>query len=255
MDVELGNDGFKIPFWWYRIWDDETFTTAFNQRWQELRQTVFSFDHIMNTIDSAVTVIGEAQDRNFQRWPILNEYVWPNAYVGGSYESELDYLKNWITDRLDWMDQQIIVSDEMTVDYFQNWNLIGVPFESNSFPCQGYVEGSLYSFENGSYVNEIVDNMSIGSGYWLRFNEAESCTFSGVLINETTITLNVGWNLISGISTPIDISGIQDPDGIIISGTVYEFASGGYSNAEILEPGTGYWVRINNPGNIILTSD
>jgi hypothetical protein len=97
--------------------------------------------------------------------------------------------------------------------------------------------------------------MSIGSGYWLRFNEAESCTFSGVLINETTITLNVGWNLISGISTPIDISGIQDPDGIIISGTVYEFASGGYSNAEILEPGTGYWVRINNPGNIILTSD
>ncbi len=255
MDVELGGDGFKIPFWWYRIWDDETFTTAFNQRWQELRQTVFSFDHIMNTIDSAVTVIGEAQDRNFQRWPILNEYVWPNAYVGGSYESELDYLKNWITDRLDWMDQQTIVSDDMTVDYFQDWNLIGVPFESNSFPCQGYVEGSLYSFEDGSYVNEIVDNMSIGSGYWLRFNEAESCTFSGVLINETTITLNEGWNLISGISTTINVSAIEDPDGIIISGTIYGFASGGYSNAEILEPGTGYWVRINNPGNIILTSD
>jgi hypothetical protein len=185
----------------------------------------------------------------------LNEYVWPNAYVGGSYESELGYLKNWIMDRLDWMDQQTIVSDEMTVDYFQNWNLIGVPFESNSFPCQGYVEGSLYSFENGSYVNEIVDNMSIGSGYWLRFNEAESCTFSGVLINETTITLNEGWNLISGISTLIDISGIQDPNGIIISGTIYGFASGGYSNAEILEPGTGYWLRANNPGNIILTSD
>jgi hypothetical protein len=153
------------------------------------------------------------------------------------------------------MDQQTIVSDDMTVDYFQDWNLIGVPFESNSFPCQGYVEGSLYSFENGSYVNEIVDNMSIGSGYWLRFNEAESCTFSGVLINETTITLNEGWNLISGISTTINVSAIEDPDGIIISGTIYGFASGGYSNAEILEPGTGYWVRINNPGNIILTSD
>jgi len=40
MDVELGGDGFKIPFWWYRIWDDGTFTIAFNQRWQELRQTV-----------------------------------------------------------------------------------------------------------------------------------------------------------------------------------------------------------------------
>ena len=110
MDVELGNDGFKIPFWWYRLWDDETFLTAFNQRWNELRQTVFSYNHIMNTIDSAVTVIGEAQDRNFQRWPILDEYVWPNAYVGGSYENEIDYLKDWITNRLDWMDQQLFLS-------------------------------------------------------------------------------------------------------------------------------------------------
>ena len=41
----------------------------------------------------------------------------------------------------------------------------------------------------------------------------------------------------------------------MISGTVYEFAPGGYTNAEILVPGTGYWVRTNNPGNIILTSN
>ena len=112
MDVELGGDGFKIPFWWYRIWDDETFRNAFNQRWQELRQTVFSEEYIMNMIDSTIAVIDEAQIRNFQRWPILDQYVWPNAYVGGSYENEIDYLTDWITARLDWMDEQAMRADD-----------------------------------------------------------------------------------------------------------------------------------------------
>jgi len=112
MDVELGGDGFKIPFWWYRIWDDETFRDAFYQRWQELRQSIFSEEYIISMIDSAIAVIAEAQVRNFQRWPILDQYVWPNAYVGGTYENEIDYLTNWITDRLEWMDEQAMRADD-----------------------------------------------------------------------------------------------------------------------------------------------
>jgi hypothetical protein len=112
MDADLGEDYFQIPFWWYRIWDDETFRNAFNQRWQELRQTVFSEEYIMNMIDSTIAVIDEAQVRNFQRWPILEEYVWPNAYVGGSYENEIDYLTDWITARLDWMDEQTMSAND-----------------------------------------------------------------------------------------------------------------------------------------------
>ncbi|MDP6143861.1 MAG: CotH kinase family protein [Candidatus Marinimicrobia bacterium] len=113
LDINLpSEDPFWIPFWWYRIWDDETFRNAFNQRWQELRQTVFSEEYIMNMIDSTIAVIDEAQVRNFQRWPILEEYVWPNAYVGGSYENEIDYLTDWITARLNWMDEQTMSADD-----------------------------------------------------------------------------------------------------------------------------------------------
>ena len=86
----------------------------------------------------------------------------------------------------------------------------------------------------------------------MRFNDAGSTTIAGALINELTISLNEGWNLISGISTPLNISDIQDPGGIVIPGTVYGFAPGGYSNAEILEPGKGYWVRADNSGTIII---
>ena len=61
--------------------------------------------------------------------------------------------------------------------------------------------------------------------------------------------------LISGISTPLNISDIQDPGGIIISGTIYGFTSDGYSNTENIEPGKGYWIKTNYSGSITLIGD
>ena len=141
----------------------------------------------------------------------------------------------------------------MNVDYLSGWNLVGLPLEVEDsyytyiFPES--IEGTLYSFDNGYNLET---SLIQGEGYWLRFNDADSTTISGIPINELTISLNEGWNLISGISTPINISDIQDPDGIIIFSTVYGFTSGGYSNAENIEPGKGYWVRANNSGSISL---
>jgi hypothetical protein len=45
---------------------------------------------------------------------------------------------------------------------------------------------------------------------------------------------------------------IEDPDGIIISGTIYGFNSGVYTITENIEPGKGYWVRANSSGPIFL---
>jgi len=142
------------------------------------------------------------------------------------------------------------------VPYSSGWNIVGLPLDvedaSYSILFPESIEGTLYSFNGGYNLATIVTN---GEGYWLRFNEEGSTTITGIPINELTISLNEDWNLISGISTSINISDIQDPDGLIIAGTVYGFALGGYSNAEILEPGKGYWVRANSSGSIILTSD
>jgi len=141
----------------------------------------------------------------------------------------------------------------ITVDYQSDWNLVGLPIEvenaSYTYLFPESIEGTLYSFDNGYYLET---SLIHGEGYWLRFDETGSTNISGTPINELTISLSEGWNLISGISTPLDITEIQDPDGIIISGTIYGFTSGGYSNAEILEPGNGYWVRINGSGSITL---
>ena len=119
---------------------------------------------------------------------------------------------------------------------------------ANLFP--GSIEGTLYSF-SGSYNPET--SLIEGEGYWLRFNEEGSTTITGVSVNELTISLSEGWNLISGISTPINISDVYDPDGVIISGTFYGFTPDGYSNAEVIEPGKSYWVKTSTDGTIIIS--
>ena len=141
------------------------------------------------------------------------------------------------------------------INYYADWNLVGLPLNvddatyTNLFPES--IEGTLYSF-NGGYIPEI--NLNYGEGYWLRFVEAGSTTITGISINEITISLSGGWNLISGISTPINISDVYDPDGIIIPGTVYGFTPDGYSNAEVIEPGKSYWIKAISGGTIIISN-
>ncbi len=49
----------------------------------------------------------QPQLNNFQRWPILEMYVWPNYRIPGSYTGEIDYLNTWLTARIAWMDRQM----------------------------------------------------------------------------------------------------------------------------------------------------
>ena len=48
---------------------------------------------------------------------------------------------------------------------------------------------------------------------------------------------------------------MQDLDGIIISGTIYDFNNGAYIITESIKPGKGYWVKTNSSGSITLTGN
>jgi len=153
----------------------------------------------------------------------------------------------------------------LTVDPFANqltltvlnaagWNMIGLPLSVEDanyltlFPDA--ISGTLYGFD-GSYSNET--ELSLGNGYWLRFITDGSSDITGLLNNEISILLHEGWNMISGISTSVPVNEIDDPEGIIISNTFYSFENG-YSNASILEPGQGYWVRALTNGTITIST-
>ena len=93
----------------------------------------------------------------------------------------------------------------------------------------------------------------VGWGYWLRFLIEGTTEISGLPIDSLTIPLMNEWNLISSISTTISLLNIDDPDGLIISGTLYGF-NDGYVQVETLEPGKGYWIRSSGEGEIIISN-
>lgn len=112
--------GDNNPFWFERMLDDTLYQNKLKCRWEFLRQNTLHKDSIFTFIDSVALVLNDAQTRNFQKWSILGTYVWPNFYVGNTYQDEITFLKNWISDRLLWMDnnmpgncyvQPLLVSD------------------------------------------------------------------------------------------------------------------------------------------------
>ena len=101
-------DGSLVPFWWNRLFQDPAFAERVTTRWNDLRSNQLATERIHAQIDSVVTVLGEAEGRNFDRWPVLGKYVWPNAFVGQSYSEEVEQLKSWVSARLSWLDDNLV---------------------------------------------------------------------------------------------------------------------------------------------------
>ncbi len=120
-NVDFGTEGAQFPIkwmynkegnriWWFaRLLEDERFAETLNCRWNYYRQQrgTISKSYQFNIIDDAIAEMGDAVARNHYHWETLGRYVWPNNFVGDTYEEEIDYLKNWIEERIDWMDINI----------------------------------------------------------------------------------------------------------------------------------------------------
>jgi hypothetical protein len=96
--------------WFRRLFEDPDFGQRYVDRWGELRETVFSSSNMLGKVDAMVAELGEARIRNFKRWPILGRTIWPNKYVGETYQDEIRYLKEFIIKRLAWIDRQFVAA-------------------------------------------------------------------------------------------------------------------------------------------------
>ena len=102
-------------FWVRRMVQDPIFKSNLTCRWQELRNGFLTNAYFTSAIDSLATVLQESQQRNYVRWPILGTYIWPNQFVGQTYDEEIVFLKKWIVDRLAWMDADLAGPCELLV--------------------------------------------------------------------------------------------------------------------------------------------
>lgn len=93
-------------YWFKRLMEDPYFKNKVYCRWRDLANTIATVENMNALIDSSVYAIEPSIDANFERWPILGTYVWPNDFIGDTHEEEIEFLKNWISDRLLWIDDQ-----------------------------------------------------------------------------------------------------------------------------------------------------
>ncbi len=101
-------DYWQVPFWWDRFMQDTAFTAALYCRWNEVRKAQLSNECIFHLVDSIAALADEAKERHFSQWPVLGEYVWPNPEpIPDSYAEEISTLKQWLTQRLSWIDDNL----------------------------------------------------------------------------------------------------------------------------------------------------
>ncbi|MGI9239658.1 MAG: CotH kinase family protein, partial [Verrucomicrobiales bacterium] len=102
-------------YWYDRLFQDVEFDLAYWDRFWQLRRGMFSTQNMMARIDGYDGELDgddgapNAVTRNFDRWGILGSYVWPNAAGFGSrqtHQAEIDWMKDWLTERLDWIETQ-----------------------------------------------------------------------------------------------------------------------------------------------------
>ena len=99
--------GSSNPFWFERLLEDPAYSNLTRCVWEEYRAGEWSNESIHGLIDSLEVLLTDASVRDHTRWPRLGQYVWPNAFVGDTYEEELDFMRGWIDDRLEWLDANI----------------------------------------------------------------------------------------------------------------------------------------------------
>tara|TARA_Y100000310_G_scaffold189110_1_gene189080 strand:+ start:320 stop:1579 length:1260 start_codon:yes stop_codon:yes gene_type:complete len=189
----------------------------------------------------------------------------------GTYEHYFELESNWNIENVSGLvliqnlsGNRQIYQSSMTQDFQdpivtmafmfpEGWTTVGLPLiVSNSnyqsvFPDA--IENTLYSFDDGYSLETNLEN---GEGYWIRFPEQGFSNFVGLEFEEITITINEGWNMISGVSEATSIYSIFDPYDLIVPNTIYNFVNG-YNLADDLEPGQGYWLRSNGYGDIMIS--
>lgn len=97
---------YPIPNWWNKAAQDTNFTNLLWCRWTGLRDSLFRTDAFYGYIDSLTNLLEESRVRNFQQFPIIGTYIFPNPQdqSTATYQTEVQDLKSWVASRCGWMD-------------------------------------------------------------------------------------------------------------------------------------------------------
>lgn len=98
------------PGWAPRMMQDPNFVNTLKTRYVELRKTFLNTTNIFHYVDSIHDLVNQAQVRHYIKWPILGVVSIGSPEVDpqpATYDAAVQQMKNWITTRLAWLDQNM----------------------------------------------------------------------------------------------------------------------------------------------------
>ncbi|RQW10204.1 hypothetical protein EH222_02795, partial [candidate division KSB1 bacterium] len=98
------------PAFWEKLWETPAFKRQVADTWVAYRKGPLKMERLFAFIDSLAVYLDEAQQRNFTRWPYLGVPIWRStagAENRNTYEKEVDYMKDYLLDHIEWMDAEL----------------------------------------------------------------------------------------------------------------------------------------------------
>lgn len=110
---DLGTDMFNsAPIfsnpWFSQMFQDPDFWQRWIDRWQELRRGEFALTSLLQLADSLSAQVREAQQREVARW---GGFTSPR---GGSYQAEVNMMKAWLSNRVDFIDTNFVAAPTLS---------------------------------------------------------------------------------------------------------------------------------------------
>ena len=101
---QTGNYGSLVS----RVLSDVSAFSYLQEMWAKLRRKGnFEPEDVAADVDSLRNEIRASANLNFIRWPYLTQYISLNPAVPGSWEAEVDRVRDFVRDRVAWMDEML----------------------------------------------------------------------------------------------------------------------------------------------------
>ncbi len=100
VDSEAVNYGTRL---FNRLYQDEDYRERLKSRWNDLRKEILTAENIHGLIDNNIYGLDDAAGRDLSAWPV-NPGNCEDDYSSGQ---EVEYIKSFIGDRLEWLDDYI----------------------------------------------------------------------------------------------------------------------------------------------------
>lgn len=177
---DFENRGAKF---WKDLFQDSVFNCYVSKRWAELtaENGVLNYTSVAGLIDQYHELLAEAQVRELQRWPPIDG--WPTV---ADQTKNISAMKDWITNRINWMTSNLGATDECTNVSLPNLVISKIHYKP---------------IEDGGYSSKDLEFIEISN------NSNEQVNLTGIYIRELGLSYQFPPNAIIDKNEKIYLSG------------------------------------------------